>query len=120
MLNEITLIGRLGAEPNVKTFESGSEVATMSVATWRSYNKDGQWETVTNWHNVVMWKPTDSVKNLKKGEMVVVSGSIETRKYTNDKNEAKYVTEVVGRVKKVPTEKSNSMPDPTAEEAPPF
>ena len=75
--NHVQLIGRLGNDPEVRTFESGKKMASFSLATNESYyNNKGEKVTDTQWHNVVVWgKKADVVENyLKKGSEIAMEG----------------------------------------------
>lgn len=102
MLNECRLIGRLGADPEIRQLDGGKNVASMSVATYRSFKKDDKWEQITHWHRVIVWNSQESVEKLKKGNMVLVLGEIQTRTYTDKDGIGRSITEVVGRVKTFP------------------
>lgn len=96
--NSVTLIGNLGKDPEVKSFESGKKMATFSIATNDSY-KDSSGEKIqdTQWHNVVIWGPLAEVaeKYLKKGNEVCVEGKLVHRSYDNANGEKRYITEIV-------------------------
>jgi len=97
-MNKVEIQGFLGRDAEVKTFESGRTLVSMSVATNESYkNAKGEWVTTTTWHNVTYWKnkKEEATDFLKKGEMVYVSGKLNTRKYTDKNGQEKYITEVV-------------------------
>lgn len=94
--NSVQLIGRLGNEPEVRTFESGKKMATFSLATNDTYiNAQGDKVEETEWHNIVVWgKKVDIVeKYLKKGNEIAVQGKIRTRSYEKD-GEKRYITEI--------------------------
>jgi single-strand DNA-binding protein len=95
--NSVRLIGRLGKQPEVRTFDSGNKMATFSLATTEKYNNaKGERVEETQWHNIVAWgkKAELAEKYLNKGEEVALEGKIITRSY--DKNgEKRYMTEVV-------------------------
>jgi single-strand DNA-binding protein len=95
--NSVRLIGRLGKQPEVRTFDSGNKMATFSLATTEKYNNaKGERVEETQWHNIVAWgkKAELAEKYLNKGEEVALEGKIITRSY--DKNgEKRYITEVV-------------------------
>lgn len=98
MINKVLLIGNLGRDPEVRHLESGSVVAKFSVATNESYkDKAGEWQTVTEWHNVVAWRALASrvERDLKKGSMVFVEGKLTTRKWQDKEGNDRYSTEVV-------------------------
>jgi single-strand DNA-binding protein len=95
--NSVQLIGRLGKDPELKTFESGSQMASFSLATTDSYkNQKGEKVEETQWHNVVVWGKSAEVigKYLKKGNEVVVEGRLVHRQYETASGEKRYITEV--------------------------
>jgi single-strand DNA-binding protein len=99
-VNKVEIQGFLGRDAEVKTFESGRTLVSMSLATNESYkNSNGEWVTNTTWHNVTYWKnkKDETTDFLKKGEMVSVTGKLNTRKYTDKKGQEKYITEVVAQ-----------------------
>lgn len=94
--NSVQLIGRLGKEPEIKTFESGKKMATFSLATNEIYyNNKGDKVEDTQWHNIVVWgKKIDIVeKYLKKGSEIAMEGKLINRSY-EAKGVKKYITEV--------------------------
>lgn len=97
MINKITLIGYLGNDPEHRTLENGTAVGRFSLATSDSYkDKDGNWQSQTEWHNVVVWRDlADRAKNLKKGMMVYVEGKVTYRKYTDKDNQERTATDIV-------------------------
>ena len=99
-INKVEIQGFLGRDAEVKTFESGRTLVSMSVATNESYkSSNGEWVTNTTWHNVTYWKSKkeESFDYLKKGEMVSLSGKLHTRKYTDKNGQDRYITEIVAQ-----------------------
>lgn len=100
-INRVELQGFLGRDAEVKSFESGRTLITLSVATNESYkNTRGEWITSTTWHNVTMWrtKMDESLRsNLKKGALVQVEGKLNTRKYTDKAGQERYITEIIAQ-----------------------
>jgi single-strand DNA-binding protein len=99
-INKVEIQGFLGRDAEVKTFESGRTLINMSVATSETYkNNKGEWVTTTNWHNVAYWKnkKDENGQSYKKGEMVSVTGKLNTRKYTDKNGQERYITEVVAQ-----------------------
>jgi single-strand DNA-binding protein len=98
-VNKVILLGNLGKDPELRYTESGTAVATLSLATTRSY-KDRNDERVeeTEWHRVVLWGRTAEIANeyVKKGEPLFVEGYLKTRKWTDKEGVDKYTTEIVG------------------------
>jgi single-strand DNA-binding protein len=94
--NSVQLIGRLGKDPEVKTF-TNSKKASFSIATTDVYkNAKGEKVEDTQWHNVVIWgKLADIVeKYLTKGQEVCVEGKLIHRNYETDKGEKRFITEI--------------------------
>ncbi len=99
-INKVELQGFLGRDAEVKSFESGRTLVSMSVATSESYkNNKGEWVNNTTWHNVSYWKikKDEDLEFLKKGELVLLTGRLNTRKYTDKSGQDKYITEVVAQ-----------------------
>jgi single-strand DNA-binding protein len=98
MINKVTLIGNLGADPEIRHLENGAAVGRFSLATNESYkDKEGNWQTLTEWHNVVVWRDLAerAEKQLKKGTMIYVEGKISYRKYAGQDGQERYVTDIV-------------------------
>lgn len=101
MINKVTLIGRLGGDPEMRHLEGGVAVARFSLATNEAYkDKDGNWQDTTEWHNVVAWRELAerAEKQLKKGMMCYVEGKISYRKYTDSNGQERNVTDIVASV----------------------
>jgi single-strand DNA-binding protein len=101
MINKVTLIGNLGGDPEVRHLENGAMVARFSLATNESYkDKDGNWQNLTEWHNVVVWRELAerAEKTLKKGMMVYVEGKISYRKYTTQDGQERNATDINANV----------------------
>jgi single-strand DNA-binding protein len=98
MINKVTLIGHLGADPEVRTLDSGVKVGRFSLATNESYkDKDDNWQTLTEWHNVVVWRDLAerAERQLKKGMLTYVEGKISYRKFAGQDGQDRYVTDIV-------------------------
>lgn len=96
MRNSVQLIGRLGKDPEVKTF-GDKKKAAFSIATSDAYkNAKGEKVEDTQWHNVVIWGKLADVaeKYLKKGQEVAVEGKLVHRDYETEKGEKRYITEI--------------------------
>ena len=97
MYNKAILIGNLGKDPEVRHLEGGSSVARLTVATNESYkDKDGNWQNLTEWHNVVAWRALADTaeRTMKKGSMVFVEGKLKSRSYKDQNGVDRYVTEI--------------------------
>jgi single-strand DNA-binding protein len=99
-VNKVTLVGRLGADPEIRTTQSGKNVATLSIATstfWK--DKDtGEKKDRTEWHRVVVFNerfvPIIELV-AQKGAHVIVKGALQTRKWKDNNNIERFTTEVV-------------------------
>ena len=95
--NSVQLIGRLGKEPEIKTFDSGTKKASFSLATNENYyNNKGEKVEETQWHQVVAWgKKVEIIESyLKKGSEVAVQGKLANRSYETPTGEKRYVSEI--------------------------
>jgi single-strand DNA-binding protein len=99
-VNKVILIGNLGADPEIRSLNSGDRVANLRIATsetWRDRGS-GERKEKTEWHRVVVFNE-NIVKvceqYLRKGAKVYVEGSIQTRKWTDQAGVEKYSTEIV-------------------------
>src|SRR5579862_9611901 len=99
-VNKVILVGNLGADPEIRTLNSGDRVANLGVATsetWRD-RQSGERKERTEWHRVVIFndnlvKVAESY--LKKGSKVYLEGTLQTRKWTDNSGVEKYSTEIV-------------------------
>jgi single-strand DNA-binding protein len=94
MVNKVILVGRLGADPEVKQTKNGDSFANLSLAT----NKKIKDNEKTTWHKIVVFDPriADTMgKYAKKGTQLFVEGEIETRSYKDANDNQRYVTEVI-------------------------
>ncbi|HPM30295.1 MAG TPA: single-stranded DNA-binding protein [Chryseolinea sp.] len=95
--NNVQLIGRLGKDPEVRTFDSGKKMASFTIATSDTYkNQKGEKVKDTQWHNLVIWGKLADIAGqyLKKGSEVAVSGKLVHRNYETTAGEKKYITEI--------------------------
>ena len=99
-VNKVILIGNLGKDPEVRHLENGTAVANFSMATSESYKDrtSGEKKTITEWHNIVLWRGLAEVaeKYLKKGDQVYIEGKLKTRTWDDKDGNTRYTTEVVG------------------------
>lgn len=99
MLNKVTLIGNLGADPEVRYMPSGEAVTTIRLATtmrWKD-KQTGERKESTEWHRVVFFRRLAEVAGeyLKKGSQVYVEGRLQTRKWQGQDGQDRYTTEIV-------------------------
>lgn len=100
-VNKVILVGNLGADPDIRSMQSGDEVCNLSIATSESWKDkaSGERKEKTEWHRVVVFNQNivGVCKNyLKKGAKVYIEGQLETRSWEQD-GQKKYTTEVVLR-----------------------
>ena len=96
--NKVNLIGNLGANPDVKIFDSGKKMVRLSLATSENYkNIKGEKVEETQWHNLVAWGKTADIaeKYLQKGSELAIEGKLSYRSYEDKNGEKKYITEIV-------------------------
>jgi len=94
MINKVMLIGRLGADPEVKKTKNGDSFCNLSLAT----NKKIKDNEKTTWHKIVVFDPriADNMgKYAKTGTLLYVEGEIETRSYKDANDNQRYVTEII-------------------------
>lgn len=103
-LNKAMLIGNLGADPEVRTTNSGAKVANFSLATNRQWTTaGGEKQEKTEWHRVICWNNKGAQladvaeRFLKKGDRVYVEGRIEYRTWEDREKQTRYVTEIIAR-----------------------
>ncbi len=83
-LNKVILIGRLGADPELRYTTDGTSVATFNMATTETWkDKNGNKQEKTEWHRVVAWRKLGEIAGeyLKKGRLVYIEGRIRSREY---------------------------------------
>lgn len=101
-LNKVMLIGNLGADPEVRTFQNGGKICNLRIATsetWKDRNT-GERREKTQWHSVVISNEgliRIAEQYLRKGSKVYIEGQLETRKWQDQSGADRYATEVVLR-----------------------
>jgi len=101
-VNKVILVGNLGRDPEVRSFNNGGKVCNLSIATsenWRD-KATGERKEKTEWHRVAIFNERlaeVAEKYLKKGAKVYIEGQLETRKWTDQEGKERYSTEVVLR-----------------------
>ncbi len=103
-LNKVMLIGNLGADPEVRSTNNGSRVATLSLATGRQWTgQGGEKQEKTEWHRVICWNNKGAQladvaeKYMKKGDRIYVEGRVEYRTWEDREKQTRYVTEIIAR-----------------------
>ena len=107
-MNNVILIGRLVADPELKTTHSGIEVTSFRIAVDRPYSKDG--EKKADFIDIVAWRKTAAFicQYFTKGKPIVINGSLQTRSYETKDGSKRFVTEVLAdNVEFAPSTKNN-------------
>jgi len=96
MRNSVMLIGRPGAEPETRTFNNSKMVRFRIAVNERRRNANNEWVDNTQWFPVVAWgSVADRVeRNVKKGQMIAIDGSLRNNEWTDDKGKRHTVTEI--------------------------
>jgi len=99
-VNKAMILGRVGKDPEIRSTQGGARIANFSVATsesWRDKHS-GEKKEKTEWHRITVW-PENTVKvvedYVRKGDLILVEGQIETRKWTDQQGAERYSTEIV-------------------------
>ena len=98
-VNKATILGRVGRDPEVRSFKNGGKVCNLSIATsesWKDRNS-GERKEQTEWHRVAIFGPLADIaeKYVTKGSMLYVEGKIKTRKWQDQQGNDRYQTEIV-------------------------
>ncbi|HJU16081.1 MAG TPA: single-stranded DNA-binding protein [Stellaceae bacterium] len=99
-VNKVILIGNLGRDPEIRSTQDGTRIATLAVATSESWRDkmSGERKERTEWHRVVLFNERlaeIAEKYLRKGSKVYVEGALQTRKWTDNAGQERYTTEIV-------------------------
>jgi single-strand DNA-binding protein len=98
MKNKVQLIGNVGNDPEIKTFDGGKKVVNFTLATNESYKNDkGEKVEQTEWHRVSAWGNVADIieKYVTKGKEIAIEGKLTHRSYDDKNGEKRYITEVV-------------------------
>lgn len=120
-VNKVILIGNLGRDPELTYTPSGLAVARFTLATSENRkNSEGEWESQTEWHNVVLFGKTAEAAGqyLSKGKQVYIEGRIQTRKYEKD-GVQRYYTEIIGNIMNMLGKRDDSGRQDTDSDEPP-
>ncbi|HEY9000658.1 MAG TPA: single-stranded DNA-binding protein [Mucilaginibacter sp.] len=96
--NSVRLVGNLGMDPEVKSFDNDRKLAKIAIATNETYKNDkGEKVTDTQWHNLVLWGAQAKLAEqiLRKGDEIAIEGKLASRSYVDKDGNKRYVTEVV-------------------------
>lgn len=116
MHNHVTLIGNLGADPEIRKTGSDTQVMRCRVATSESFKKDGEWVSKTQWHQVTMFGAGGTYfgNNARKGQQVLIEGRIEYREH-----EGKWYTDIIAFKARILERKEREDAPARPQEAPP-
>jgi single-strand DNA-binding protein len=106
MINKVILIGNLGADPEIRYTQSGTPVASFTIATTERWkDKEGNQQEQTEWHRIVAWRRLAEIcgEYLNKGSKVYIEGKLQTRKWQDQNGNDRYTTEIVAREMKMLT-----------------
>lgn len=136
MINKVILVGRLGADPEIRYTPDGTMVTNFRLATDESYkNKSGERVQRTEWHKIVTFRKLAEIcgNYLTKGKLVYVEGRIQTRSWDDKEGIKRYTTEIIASDMKMLDSKGQGKeqdpgwndqnipyPEPAAEEDVPF
>lgn len=114
-VNKVTLLGRLGADPEVRFMPSGSAVANIRLATNDGYKdkNTGEFVESTEWHRVVLFGKLGEIAGqyLKKGSLAYFEGRIRTNKWQDQSGNDRYTTEIVANEMQMIGAKANNVGD---------
>jgi len=120
-VNKVILIGRLGADPEIRYTPSGRAVTNFRIATNESWkDKDGQQQERTEWHNIVLWdkQAEISAEYLKKGSHVYIEGRLQTRTWEGQDGAQRRTTEIVSQRMQMLDKKGAQPSEPDIPEEP--
>jgi single-strand DNA-binding protein len=121
-MNRVTLIGFVGADPEIRAAGSGNKVANFNLATSKRWKdkQTGEQKEKTEWHRIICWGDglVDVIgRYVRKGSQLLVEGELQTRKWTDKQNIERYSTEIVvqgfdGQVRLLDRDNSTRPPAP--------
>ena len=99
-INKVILVGNVGNDPEMKTFQSGDKVINFSIATSESWRdkESGEQKSITEWHKIAIFNTAlveIADKFIKKGMKVYIEGQLQTRKWQDSSGNDRYTTEIV-------------------------
>lgn len=115
MVNKVILIGNVGADPVIRCFENGNQVAKIRLVTSERYkDKDGNKRELNEWHNVEAWGVPAAIidQYVRKGDRLYVEGQIHYEEYQDKSNVTKYQTVIRLREVKILTPRQKAEDEP--------
>lgn len=119
-VNRVSLLGRLGNDPDLRYTGNGIPMCRIRLATNDSYkDSEGNWAERTDWHNLVAWGKLGEICNqyLKKGDQVYFEGHLQSRSFEDANGNTRWITEVKARELVMLSNKASSVEEPVAEES---
>lgn len=97
MLNKIQLIGRVGADPEVRFTTDGTPVAQFNLATTKSWRKNGEKQDKTTWHKIIAWRKLAEIigQYVRKGSLLYVEGELEIREFEDKQGVKRKTHEII-------------------------
>ena len=112
-LNHVTIVGNTVDAPEMRTTQSGQQVANLRVATNRMWkDAQGQRQKATEFHSVVLWGRLAEIASqyLQKGSLVLIEGRLQTRSWEDNSGQKKYRTEIVAEAMQLGPRKEGGQP----------
>lgn len=95
-VNNVTLLGNVTKDPDLRFTPSGAAVLSFSLATNRRYKKGEEWVDEPSFHNIVVWNSAETLgQRIRKGTRVYIEGRLQTRSWDDKEGKKQYKTEVV-------------------------
>ncbi|MEX0932354.1 MAG: single-stranded DNA-binding protein [Parcubacteria group bacterium] len=109
-LNKVIICGRLTKDPELKKTQGGTTIVNMTVATSRTWTKDGDKQEQAEFHRVVLWGKLGDIAGeyLMKGQLVLIEGRLQTRSWEAKDGSKRYSTEIVGEHMQMGVKAANS------------
>ncbi len=97
MINKAIIVGNVGADPEIRTLESGVKVCRVRVATTERVRKDDGWGDHTEWHTVVLWRGLADVADryVRKGSQIYVEGPMRSNEWTDKEGNRRFTVEII-------------------------
>lgn len=115
-VNKVTIIGNLGAEPDIRSMPNGDLTATISVATSRQWKDQtsGEHKELVEWHRIVFYRRLAEIieQYVNKGSKIYVEGYLRTRKWTDEQKIDRWTTEIIGETLQLLDGKPKEQKDP--------
>ena len=97
MINKAILVGNVGADPEVRSLESGVKVCRIRLATTERVRKDDGWADHTEWHTVVLWRNLADIadKYIRRGSRIYVEGPLRSNEWTDKEGNRRVTVEII-------------------------